>query len=199
MVFFINFIICFFFIFPIFQKLEATTEYYVFKKYPNKYFVETGTHEGQSVFKALKAGFKEIYSIELSPVLHDLCCKTFANYPNVNLFVGNSKLVLPVLLNEIDEPATFWLDAHYSEGNTAKGDTMTPILGELECIKNHPIKTHTILIDDVRQFGSVYFDFVTLDQIKNKLLEINPDYEFSYENGYVANDVLVAQVKKSPK
>jgi hypothetical protein len=40
---------------------------------------------------------------------------------------------------------------------------------------NHTIKTHTILIDDI----PIYFND---KQVENKLLEINSNYIFSYEN-----------------
>lgn len=73
--------------------------------------------------------------------------------------------------------------------------TYSPVLQELEQIKKHPIKNHTILIDDVRLFGTIEFDYVTLDQIIDKVLEINPNYNISFVPGYVQNDILVAQIK----
>ena len=57
------------------------------------------------------------------------------------------------LLPKISEPITFWLDGHWSAGDTAQGDTNTPLLQELVEISNHHIKNHTILVDDIRQFG----------------------------------------------
>ena len=75
------------------------------------------------------------------------------------------------------------------------GKTNSPILQELDQIKKHHIKSHTILIDDVRLFGTHEFDYVTLDQIIDKILEINPSYKISFVPGYVNNDILVAQIK----
>ena len=49
----------------------------VFKKYPNKCFVETGTCTGEGVLRALGAGFSLIKSIELSKELYKLCLKKF--------------------------------------------------------------------------------------------------------------------------
>lgn len=176
------------------QNLEAVTTKDVFAKYPNKYFIESGTHRGDGVRMALEGSFEQIYSIELSPYFYEMCCKMFATMPKVHLFFGDSTSVLPQLLKQIDAPATFWLDGHYSWNQTARGDTNTPILQELENIRNHFIKTHTILIDDVRQFGTIEFDFIELDDIVEKILEINPDYVISFEDGYVPNDVLVAKI-----
>jgi len=38
-------------------------------------------------------------------------------------------------LKDIHEPAVIFLDAHYSGGSTARGDTNTPLLDELEIVR----------------------------------------------------------------
>ncbi|MBS0626304.1 MAG: hypothetical protein JSS32_09665 [Verrucomicrobia bacterium] len=170
-----------------------------FKKYPNKYFVETGTQTGQSVERALEFGcFEQIYSIELMYRFYVYSVNLFMNKPNVKIILGDSTYILPLVLNAIDAPATFWLDGHYSGPDTAKGESNSPILRELEAIKNHPIKTHTILIDDANQFGLEEFDYVSQDEIVAKLLEINPNYEITMQERSTFPDqvpVLVAHVK----
>ena len=85
---------------------------------------------------------------------------------------------------------------------------------ELEALKNHPIKTHTILIDDRRLLkklgdnpfttnpdGSVKLHPMsaevigfTEEEIIAKLKEINPKYTIKYENGHVPNDVICAYI-----
>ena len=114
--------------------------------------------------------------------------------PILSFFLGDSGNILYEVIKDIDSPITFWLDGHFSGGSTALGSEACPILKELDQIKKHPIKTHTILIDDLRVFGTHSFNFITIDQIKEKILEINPNYTFWYENGVIPNDVLVAQV-----
>ncbi len=168
----------------------------LFAKYPNRYFIESGSYAGDGIQMALNAGFSTIFSIELSPHYYKRCCHRFNSYPNVKLYQGDSGHILSTVLQQIDAPATFWLDGHYSSGDTAKGMTNSPILAELEAIGAHPIKTHTLLIDDIRQCGSVEFDFVELDMIVQKILKINPNYTISFEDGFVPKDVLVAQVPK---
>jgi hypothetical protein len=69
----------------------------------------------------------------------------------------------------IDEPVTFWLDAHESSATST-------LLQELEVLKNHPIKTHSILIDDLRMWKRHKIGFDT-EILKEKLLEINPNYK----------------------
>lgn len=171
----------------------AWTNQNVFKKYKNKYFVESGTYEGDGITNALIAGFKEIYSIELAPYFYEKALKKFRKNKNVHIILGDSGTVLWEVIKDIDEPITFWLDGHYSGGNTGIGSNgYTPILQELDCIRRHHIKDHTILIDDVRLFGTAEFDFVTTDEILQILQEINPAYEFRYEEGCIHGDVLVA-------
>lgn len=182
------------FLMAIFNLLSATTTVDVFRKFPNKYFVETGTYAGDGVQNALQAQFQEIYSIELSPYHYQCSSDRFRTHSNVHLFLGNSAYTLSSVLKEIDAPATFWLDSHYSSGTTARGETNTPILAELEAIRLHPIKTHTILIDDVRLFGTIEFDYIELNEIIAKLFEINPNYRISFEDGHVQKDVLVARI-----
>jgi len=167
----------------------------VFAKYPNPYFVETGTYLGEGIQRALDAGFPQVYSIELSPKYHQKAQRKFRKKPNVHLVFGDSGVMLKQVIASIHAPITFWLDGHWSAGDTAKAGSITPLLDELESIRQHPIKTHTIMIDDVRCFGAP-FDGVTFEQTVAKLREINPNYTICYEDGLVPNDVLVAYIKK---
>lgn len=177
------------------NPLHSTTTSEVFKRHWNPVFIESGSCLGDGIENALQAGFTEIHSIELLPSYYQLCCNRFQNNPYVHLYPGDSSVVLNEILEHIDQRATFWLDGHYSWNGTARGDTNTPILAELACIANHHIKNHTILIDDVREFGTVEFDFIELEDIIKVIKEINPDYEISYEDGYICNDVLVAEIR----
>ena len=179
-----------------FQNLEAFSNREVFAKYPNAYFIESGSYQGDGIQRALDAGFPCVYSIELSASLHWHCKNRFAWNPAVHLVLGDSSAVMSLVLDEIDAPATIWLDGHYSSGITARGETNTPILKELEAIAQHPIKKHTILIDDIRCCGTADFDFVTLDEIISAILKINPAYQIHYEDSYCRNDILVALIER---
>jgi hypothetical protein len=185
-----------FFLFSTTQSVFSYTSSEVFHHHLKRVFVETGSYQGDGIQNALDAGFEEIYSIELSPRWFNYCTDRFQNNPHVHLYLGDSSTVLRMVLEEIDEPATFWLDGHCSLGNplTAKGDRNSPILEELDLIGNHGIKTHTLLIDDVRLFGSDEFDYVDKNEIIEAVKKINPDYRIYYEDGYVRNDVLVAEI-----
>jgi len=60
--------------------------------------------------------------------------------------------MLPELLNNINEPVTIYLDAHYSGGTTAFGEEEVPLLFELEILKNRKYDD-IIIIDDCRLLG----------------------------------------------
>lgn len=168
-------------------------EYYPYPQCPNKYFIETGTNRGFGIGRAMYSGmFEEFYSIELAPHLYEYCKTLYADYKNVKLFLGDSRVVLPQILANISAPATFWLDGHYSSGETARGLTNNPILGELECIKNHFLKNHTIMIDDAKLFGTAEFDFIEIEDLKQKIWEINPNYKISLYSRKEPDDMLLA-------
>lgn len=185
---------------PVFTTTAfATTGQDIFVKYPNTYFVETGTCSGDGVQKALDAGFKNVQSIELSPGYFSRASLRFKDQKNVRLWQGDSSKILGKVIQDIREPITFWLDGHCSGGDTARGESMTPLMKELALIGRHPIKTHTIMIDDVREFGTANFDHLRLKTVLKKLREINPRYTIVYEDGHVKNDVLVAYIAKKPQ
>ena len=170
-----------------------TAQQNLFKKYPNPVFVETGTYQGDGVQMALDAGFKTIYSIELIPEYYAYPVERFKGVENVHLILGDSHLVLDELLSKINEPITFWLDGHLGGGVCWLAKYDSPLVQELEAIGRHHIKTHTILIDDLRDWHIETRGFDT-EVLKRKILEINPDYVFTFEDGHVPNDILVAKI-----
>ncbi len=172
----------------------ATSQENTFKQFPNLYFVETGCYEGDGIAKALSAGFEHVYSVELSSYYYELSKKRFSSNPKVKLVQGDSGDVLYEAIKDINSTITFWLDGHFCGGLTGQGVQNCPVLRELEQIKKHHIKNHTILIDDVRLFGSPSFNYIALEHIIAKLLEINPNYDFFYVDGAFVKDILVAQV-----
>ena len=174
------------------------------KKYKNKIYVETGLFMGESLKKALDSGFEILHSIDINKNYIEQSERNFRTEISENkifLHLGSSTEVLPNLLSKIDEKVTFYLDAHdldYPgiEKNKYEIIEECPIIRELETIKNHNIKNHTIMIDDLRMFENNYgwasgYE-ITIDVIKNKILEINSNYKFIFEEGIEQNDVLVA-------
>lgn len=171
------------------RKNISTLTDALLRKYPNKIFVETGTYEGYGVEAALDAGFEEVRTIEAAPYLYSLVRSIFNDYIEVNrkikLYFGDSGQYLGNMLYGITEPVTFWLDSH-SHNNA-------PLFQELEHIRLHPVKNHTILIDDRRLWLNDYG--IHEDEIKEAILKINPSYTFVYEDSkYFKEDILAAKV-----
>ena len=155
-------------------KEKGLTPFELFEKYKfnHNIFFETGTHHGDSVLKALKLNFNKVLSVEIDQNYFLECYDKFVEeiiQGKVHLFFGDSNAWMGYMLKLVKEPTLFWLDGH------PDGVDGNPLWGELESIKLHPIKTHTILIDDI----PIYFD---PKQVESKLLEINPNYTFVYEN-----------------
>lgn len=160
-------------------------------------FVETGTYLGETVNKADQLGFKLIHTIEVQQELWTQAVNKFTK-PHIKCWFGDSGNVLSVILHYLKEPAVFWLDGHWSQGITGKGAKDVPLYEELQHIKNHFIKNHTILIDDVRLFGNDQDDVdwknISLKTVESKLRDINSNYKIVREDGAFPNDILVAYV-----
>ena len=164
--------------------------------YKNKFFVETGLGSGGGLKLALHSGFEHVYSIEISERrVKKHGNKMIKKYPNkVSIICGDSANVLWSIIETINSPITFWLDAHLKPNVNVE----PPLIKELEIISRHPIKNHIILIDDIRQMGQLVYPHI--DLIIKKIMEINSHYKISYEDGcgnkgnIFKSDILVAQV-----
>ena len=145
----------------------------LFKKYKGNHrlFFETGTHKGDGVQNALNMGFEKVISIEILPEFYKECQSRFdeeIKEDKVHLFLGDSNEKMEEMLKLITEPSLIFLDGHFSDGS--------PLWKELEILKNSLIKTHTIIVDDMPNY------FGNGEKVKEKLLEINPNYTFAYED-----------------
>ncbi|BAN69810.1 O-methyltransferase [endosymbiont of unidentified scaly snail isolate Monju] len=127
-------------------------------------FVETGTYRGKMVF-AMRPYFGRIVSIELAEELAQRAQTLFSTCPEVTIVQGDSAERLVEVLADLDEPALFWLDGHYSGGETGHGRKSTPILEELEAIYGHDVADHVIAIDDALCFGKER-DYPSLDELE---------------------------------
>ena len=145
--------------------------------------IETGTYLGEMV-EAMQRRFEKIYSIELSPELYVRARERFSEAENVRIALGDSARVLPMILAELHEPALFWLDGHFSEGNTAKGDRETPILDELDAIFRNEVKGHVVLIDDARCFDGTG-DYPTLAELERVVRARNPNASFEVRDDII--------------
>ncbi len=123
--------------------------------------IESGTFRGDMV-DAMIPFFEKIVSIELADELAAKASERFASFPHVLIQNGDSSALLPQALDSTTGPCIFWLDGHYSGGDTARGETCTPVWNELAAILKHPVKQHVTIIDDARLFvGSDDYPSIT--------------------------------------
>ena len=135
-----------------------------FLKSKTKVFVETGTLHGRTL-EVIAPHAQKAFSIELDKQYYERAFFKFKEVENVQLLNGDSGIMIHKVLEDLDEPAFFWLDAHYSGGSTGQGEKDTPISEELKAILLHPIKGHIIWIDDARCFDGTH-DYPTLKNLK---------------------------------
>jgi hypothetical protein len=116
-------------------------------------FVESGTYLGDSVPVALRV-FPSVHTIEISSELCEAARRRFAHDARVTCHLGNSPDVLATLLPSLGQiPTVFWLDAHWSKGQTSFHSVHVPLLHELQVICDKALGPCLIVIDDVRLFG----------------------------------------------
>jgi len=121
-------------------------------RYDLHQFIETGTHVGDTLAYVAHDKSIDCVSIELADNFYEAAQLRFASYANVTLLHGDSAVVLPQVVRNLQAPALFWLDGHYSGDTTARGELDTPVSAELQTILDSPIEGHVILIDDARCF-----------------------------------------------
>lgn len=184
-------------------KMSMHPERNYFAEFRNGYdwFVETGSYRGDGIQFALDAGFYKIISIDNDPTAIDFCMDRFDLKSNlsplasrISLFNYDSAERLYYLIKDIKKPILFWLDSHWQmlEG-TDPGANPFPLLKELEQIGQHPIKTHTIIIDDmlIMQKNITGYDKI---EIIEAIEIINPNYIFKMRSNPVINNILIAHV-----
>ena len=92
---------------------------------------------------------------------------------------------MPEILKNIRDSCLFWLDAHWSGGNTSKGELQTPIMQELEAVLNHSkSEDHIVLIDDARFFTGKN-DYPTLERLEQFVLGIHSAWTFEVKDDII--------------
>jgi hypothetical protein len=166
---------------PQFVKQRTVKEYA--RRFDTHTLVETGTYLGDMV-AACRNNFRRIFSVEVDSCLCELARDRFQKFSHISIVDGDSADILPGILDNIKDPCLFWLDGHYSEGSTSKGELETPIRRELECILSHPVAGHVILIDDARCFTGDN-DYPTINEVQQMLVARNLDRFFDVKDDII--------------
>jgi FkbM family methyltransferase len=146
------------------------------RKHHLRTFIETGTYEGEMV-AAMQKRFHTIHSIEIFEPLFRMAVEKFSGSNHIHLHHGDSEDILPAILEKVDEPALFWLDAHFSGEGTGRGTMDSPIIQEIRTILDHPVRNHVILIDDARLFIGEN-GYPLLEELREMVHENRPRSEF---------------------
>jgi predicted nicotinamide N-methyase len=139
---------------------------------------------------AMSRDFDEIHTIELFRPLYEKACVRFAVLKNIHLYFGDSSKELANILENLDHPALFWLDAHYSGQGTARGHDDSPILCEINKVFEYGSINHVILIDDASLFNGSS-GYPEINAFRKYVLEKRQNYNFT-----VSNDIIVLAPKE---
>ena len=115
-------------------------------------FIETGTYLGSTASWAAEH-FAKVYTIEKSQAFAISAKAALANRNNVEVIHASSSSGLRELSTQVDGPCVFWLDAHWSGGETSGIKKQCPLAEELSLLA-HFNKESVVLIDDARLFLS---------------------------------------------
>ncbi len=131
------------------------------KNFGIKNFVETGTGDGSSMDKVLLTEIVDnAYGIELDDELYANLAEAYAGIDYMHLYKGYSEDKMANVMDDIDdEPALFWLDAHFPgadygpAGYGAEEDVnkRLPMEAELRVMKEkRDLSKDIIFMDDLR-------------------------------------------------
>lgn len=113
-------------------------------------FVETGTYLGDTAAWASRQ-FKRVITIEASETLANDARARWSHLTNIEFLTGESLDQLRLVVPLLDSPTLFWLDAHWSVGNTYGGEKECPLLEEIGALRTVN-NLNILLIDDARLF-----------------------------------------------
>lgn len=114
-------------------------------------FIETGTLNGSTIF-SLEPYFNKLYTIEFSEKYY-INTKNKYSGNKINFILGDSAVVFETLLPNISDKCIFFLDGHWSSGDTGHSNKDCPLYEEITHINNLFTNDAIIIIDDFRLFG----------------------------------------------
>lgn len=161
------------------------------------FFLETGTLIGETTLN-VQPYFDRVYTIELSEKYYNDfdAVKIEGGYENIFNYLGDSSVVIPDIIGSLKnkDRLIFWLDGHWSSGDTAKGEKDCPLIEECKSIDSlYKSDKGIILIDDYRLFGT------NNDQDWSNINEtniLNCFSNFKVSKNFVYSDIFVLLIEK---
>ena len=169
---------------------SLTLTWKLLRGYRRHTFFETGTYEGGGVTTALKSGYRRIISCDIDPCRARFVTGVFDRFPQVQIICGLSVDVLADMLPKLEEPITFWLDAHddikYSP---------TPLLRELSLVLSRPqVCRDVVLIDDMRilRKKSKWACKTSFDALVRHVRSLAPNAHIEFHDSREGKDDIMA-------
>lgn len=147
--------------------------------FPKDYFIETGTYLGETTMLAANV-FENVFSIEASPKLFLRAAQRLRTVRRPHFLLGDTRHVLPLLIEAINGPIVFYLDAHWFK-QTDEPVTKRfgfPLFDELDIIVEKQKDECIIIVDDVHAFGQAKYGWseVTEETIRGRVNHVQQAY-----------------------
>jgi len=164
-------------------------------------FYKTGTYFGDTILN-MEPLFDKLYTIEFSEKYYNYS-KNKYNGNKINFILGDSSIVFESLLPNIKDKSIFFLDGHWSGGDTGHSVKDCPLIEEITSINNLFMNEAIIIIDDFRLFGldkssgkldedrSEISKDKILDILKNRITDV-----YHIDSNCAVDDRLIIHIKK---
>lgn len=178
------------------------------KEHGCEVYLETGLWDPRGDVSsrfALACEFEKVYCVEIRDDWVEMGREVFKDEIAANRYVlikdDSANLTTHLTDTAFSKKTMFFLDAHVDNENIHNYKYRCPLMCELAAIKALSRKDNVICIDDVRilkenypwgegSYGNINF----IEHIQLFIKTINPKYTFSYLNGHIENDVMIAYV-----
>ena len=182
----------------IFDNLDENGDEY-------KIFIESGTFLGETTIK-LQPYFNTLYTVELSEKYFNMfnSIKNSRNLNNIFNYQGETSDILPDIFKLFNDKnkCIFWLDGHFSSGDTGKGNKDCPLIEECQIIDQlYPSDEMIILIDDVWLFKTYIkedWSDINIESIKKCFtnFEISKEVILYHETVLDQKDILAFKLNR---
>jgi hypothetical protein len=161
-------------------------------------WVESGTYRGDTarhLAMSTRLSAKRVVTMEPSEKYFEAASLELSAFQRIETIYGESTEILPKILPDMSGPICFWLDGHFSSGDTHMGASDTPIIEELAIIEQFigEGRDMSVFVDDVRLFASQHRETDDEDRSGYPPLELLTEFVARYANYWtIEHDILIA-------
>uniref|UniRef100_A0A6C0K3M8 Methyltransferase n=1 Tax=viral metagenome TaxID=1070528 RepID=A0A6C0K3M8_9ZZZZ len=156
-------------------------------------FIETGTYNGDTTF-SIEPYFNTVYTIEFSEKYYRNT-KNRYNGNKIQFILGDSSIVFNTLLPTLTDRCIFFLDGHWSCGDTGRSEKDCPLVEEITHINNLFRNDAIIIIDDYRVFGTDTWQNINKEHLLS-ILEKRITNMYHLDSECAKDDRLIIHIKK---